>query len=618
MVNTEPKLTKLNSNIQQLRGIAVISVVLFHLNFNYAKTGFLGVDAFFVISGFLMAMIYGRISDFKTALNFLYKRSVRLLPAYWSTIVITSLATLIICLPHEIIISNRNIFWALGLMPNIGYWRDGGYFSSLNFRPLLHLWSLGVEFQFYLIFPLISKFANSNKKRLIVGIISLALYIFVNNFGVFFSVNPHFTLFDSTAFYMMPTRLWQFMVGIIAFEYSKKIKVKSPVPFRVFLTTIFLSCLLPFEILPRYVYLFTIPFSIICGIALLFSGIDKKESRRVGNFLEKIGKYSFSIYLVHFPIIFFLNYKPFGIKSNQISNFNQIVVLFFLLYLFTRILFLLVEKDYKVKFNLKILSLFAILTLVSSLVIIDGSNFYLSYKYKSDVLKISDAVVDQSEFRCGFVLFSNFNLFQALHPNSKVCPVGEKNYAEKYLLIGDSHANSIKNSFSDYLNKNQISLYLNVENEAISKRQVEGIVKAVDNYGFSKIIFHSLQGRADLVALQNLLIKLKNYDIKYYYILPVPTYDFSVPLEMFYRTRDGGKAIFSSREDYINQNILELSMVSNLHDKFGVNVLNTVDLFCDFSCRYFDEEGVYYFDSTHLTKYGSKLLLPFFIKIKSS
>jgi len=168
------------------------------------------------------------------------------------------------------------------------------------------------------------------------------------------------------------------------------------------------------------------------------------------------------------------------------------------------------------------------------------------------------------------------------------------------------------------LNKNQISLYLNVENEAISERQLDGITRAVDDYGFRKIIFHSLQGRADLIALQSLVAKLKNHDIKYYYILPIPTYQFSVPQEMFHRIFNESKAISISRKDYMNQNTLELSMVSNLHDKFGVNILNTLDLFCDISCRYFDEKGVYYFDSTHLTKYGSKLLLPLFIKIKSS
>ena len=86
----------LNTNIQQLRGVAVIAVVLFHLNFTYAKTGYLGVDTFFVISGFLMAMIYGDIQNAAVAKQFYFKRAVRLLPAYWFTIVTTFILTILI------------------------------------------------------------------------------------------------------------------------------------------------------------------------------------------------------------------------------------------------------------------------------------------------------------------------------------------------------------------------------------------------------------------------------------------------------------------------------------------------------------------------------------------
>jgi peptidoglycan/LPS O-acetylase OafA/YrhL len=146
--------SNLNVNIQQLRGIAVISVILFHLNLNYAKTGFLGVDTFFVISGFLMAMIY--------------KRAVRLLPAYWFTIISTTIITILICLPHEVATVNKHGIWAILFLPNVGFWADAEYWGGSQFRPFLHLWSLGVEFQFYLIYPVLSRYVDTNIKRILL------------------------------------------------------------------------------------------------------------------------------------------------------------------------------------------------------------------------------------------------------------------------------------------------------------------------------------------------------------------------------------------------------------------------------------------------------------------
>ena len=237
-----------------------------------------------------MAFLYGNTINLNNTKVFFYKRAVRLLPAYWITILATSTLALLLCLPHEVTTQYEHSFWSYFLLPNIGFWSDAEYWGGSQFRPLLHLWSLGVEFQFYLIYPIICKIFNTQFKRLILMSTSLLAYVVMNEISA------------KTAFYMMPTRLWQFLLGIIAFEFSRKIQIRQSS--RIFQILIFLLIVLvtlPLSISPQSVILITIPTTFIAAGALLVSNGSntKVKNGLIGRFLVWVGKYSFSIYLVH-------------------------------------------------------------------------------------------------------------------------------------------------------------------------------------------------------------------------------------------------------------------------------------------------------------------------------
>jgi peptidoglycan/LPS O-acetylase OafA/YrhL len=590
---------QLNLNIQQLRGIAVISVVLFHLNFVFAKTGYLGVDTFFVISGFLMAMLYGNSIDLKNTRVFFYKRAVRLLPAYWFTIIAATTLTLLLCLPHEVITQYKHSFWSYFLIPNIGFWNDAEYWGGSQFRPLLHLWSLGVEFQFYLIYPLICKFFNTQFKRFILMSTSLLAYIFVNEISA------------KTAFYMMPTRLWQFILGIIAFEFSRKINAKQTSRvFQILIFLLFVLLILPVNITPQSVILITIPTTFIAaGAALVSNDLNAKlKNSFIERFLVWIGKYSFSIYLVHFPIIVFLQYEPFGGTITGLNSLFDFILFLAVLVITSKITYLLFEKHARFNLSISRLILWSVLVLLLLTSFSAINPKLLENKFNATESQISYAWLDQSEDRCG----KTYKLF---HPKEAFCPIGDNSYANKYLLVGNSHTNSIKNTFAEFLNINEISLYVNSSNSEINDSQSDLIINQEDKNYFSKIIFHSRAGFSNIESLSSLIPKLNEIGIQTYYILPVPEYEFHVPKTMYNSTKNTTQFPFYDYAEYLNKNKNEIEAVSRLSKEYGLKILQTAKIFCNPNCEVSDSSGLFYFDSNHLTIHGSKKMIPIFKEI---
>ena len=546
-----------------------------------------------------MAMLYGNTINLNSTRIFFYKRAVRLLPAYWFTILTTSTLALLFCLPHEVTTQYKHSFWSYFLLPNIGFWSDAEYWGGSQFRPLLHLWSLGVEFQFYLIYPIVCKIFDTQLKRFILMSTSLLVYIFVNEISA------------KTAFYMMPTRLWQFLLGIIAFEFSKKINIKqSSRIFQILIFLLFILLILPVNITPQSVFLITIPTTFIAaGAALVSNSSDAKiENGFIERFLVWVGKYSFSIYLVHFPIIIFLQYEPFGGTITGVNSFFELILFLVLLVITSKITYLFFEKHTRYSLNTSKLVLWGSLSLLLVTSFSVSSPKIFEKKFDITESQISNAWLDQSDDRCGKV-------FKFFHPTEAFCPIGNSSYVNKYLLVGNSHTNSIKDIFAEYLNKNKISLYINSSNSAINDTQADMIFNQAKKIHFSKIIFHSRSDLSNIESLAKTLPKLNKMGIQSYYILPVPEYQFHVPKKMYESSKNNKQFPFYNYSQYINLNKNEINAVSRLSEKFGIKVLQTSKVFCDPICEVSDSLGLFYFDSNHLTIHGSKKMIPMFKEI---
>lgn len=195
-------------DIQIFRALAVSLVLLFHLGIPGFNSGFLGVDIFFVISGYLMQKLHRSDHGFA---GFYARRARRLLPAYFATVLATGIAAFFITLPMDFAQVTEQMLFSVPFSSNIGFWLHNSYFHKAHFNPLLHLWSLGVEIQFYLLFPIIALICRDRRWLLILILLgSLALCL-----GLVM-ISP------KTAFFMMPARLWQFALGMLAANWLRK------------------------------------------------------------------------------------------------------------------------------------------------------------------------------------------------------------------------------------------------------------------------------------------------------------------------------------------------------------------------------------------------------------
>lgn len=293
--------SKFRTDVQALRGIAVLLVLFYHANIpglDYA--GYLGVDLFFVISGFL---ITGIIRDGMNAgnfsfLNFYFRRAKRLLPAAFVV-----LAFVVICAPlvlSEIALSDlrEQVIGSLLFVANFVLWDQTGYFAAAaETKPLLHFWSLAVEEQYYFLMPLLLFLAPRKSWFLVVSAISVA------SFALSVYLAPRY---PDAAFFLPVTRVWELGLGSMAALANFQFKSKR---------------WLSVARLPAIALLLGIPFFptglphpgldalLVCGatlVIILGHNQSPLENSLPIKAIARVGDISYSLYLVHWPVLVFM------------------------------------------------------------------------------------------------------------------------------------------------------------------------------------------------------------------------------------------------------------------------------------------------------------------------
>ena len=347
--------------IDGLRAIAVLGVIFYHAEIIFngnqiISGGFLGVDIFFVISGYLITSII--IDEYKETKNFSYtnfyvRRAKRLMPALLVVIFFTTFLAYIYLLPAQYEEYYKSIISSIFFTSNFFFHYSGQEYGEniLSSAPLLHTWSLGIEEQFYILYPIvlifILKFFKKDIKSLfVIGILSSI------SFTVIVGVDH-----QSFNFYMLPSRIWELLCGGIIVIWKRGNVNLFFSKYEKFLSTLGLLLILfsfvYFNDVNKHPSYYTILPVLGCSILLM----NNKSSNYINSILSismlrKIGLISYSLYLWHHPVLSFG--KITGITGLDNENLFVKILLILLSIIVASISFNFVEKIFRKKMNIPI------------------------------------------------------------------------------------------------------------------------------------------------------------------------------------------------------------------------------------------------------------------------
>jgi peptidoglycan/LPS O-acetylase OafA/YrhL len=603
---------KFNSTINSLRGLSILSVLFFHIEISLFKGGFIGVDVFFVISGYLISKsIIPEIENNKFHFKeYLIRRLRRVLPSYFLIVLVSFIIISLIFIETHYYYSLKETFYSFFLFQNFYYWDQSGYFGLENlYKPLLNTWSLAIEFQFYFLYPIIFWIFRNKIILLIIFSLILSIIFLDRNFSYF----------------LLPTRFFEFGVGIIVFYFERISKVnfspkKSNFFFIFGIILILISiCYLDGE-KPFPGFYALIP-CFGAGLLIFFSRTANNRILIDNRFLNFFGNISYSLYLIHWPLIIFYKYNLLKINLNL---FDQLLITFssiFLAYLNTyyfEIFF------YKIKKSNKVLS-FKKISIIYTIFFIFISSLYLkTYTLKSNSVENlqTNLLVNSNEEETELIFKDNkfgkiliignshgLELFRSLISNKFY----KENFQIKYIEFGDD-CYDIFTSRDNYLKKIEISIskifnFGTQQNCTNNMLELEnsGLLKSADT-----IILANRYRKSSIKNISFFIKKIQNENNKIILINNNPRFiDPPTLIELNKSlTPDEINKKFYKYQDMKIKNLNKI--LQKISETEKITYYNKYNLICNQvtkSCEVVSKNGkLLFFDLDHLNKKGQKKL----------
>jgi len=627
---------KFRNDINFLRALAVILVVLFHFNVPGFGAGFIGVDIFFVISGYLMTSIIvsGHDNNSFSFLKFYISRTQRIVPALIILCIVLLLLGWFILLPSEYKSLSKQSIASLSFISNFYYFFEAGYFdSSSHEKLLLHTWSLSVEWQFYLIYPILISLIYKCLGRPYIRYILTLLIIISFSSAVYASSHS-----PSASFYLLFSRFWELAFGGVLFFFKSNKKIKCYLEY--FGLTLIISALYFISIGTNWPsWLTIIP---ILGTGLIILPAQGSSVIMSNYLIQIIGKSSYSIYLWHWPTVVILH--RLELLDNNYFIISGIIISSFLGALSYR----LIEIPSLSLFRNKITPLSKKLGngyLFTILIIIVSCNIYI-YISEGIPQRVSDEVNIADRERHNSITNQTNDIVKAKESALK----------SNTILIGDSFASAISEAFKhsvpkdlestliirrgcptvynaeqkDQLLTQKCSTFTNTFIDLLTEPSTNNgkTIVIVNSYGYwtNKRIYFVNQGNAiPTPSTENLFIK--NFvetscrlqeKHKVYIVLPIPKYSKNVPTELASKLMlfKWNKDLYQDKEHYKLENKLANHAAHVARETCGIKLLDPTEYLCEDNKCFSSYKGrPLYYDDAHLSRYGASFLEPMFNSI---
>lgn len=584
------------NDIQGLRAIAVLLVFFFHLSATSLPGGFIGVDMFFVISGFLVtSIVHAKINKGTFSVMDFYKSRIqRIVPAYLFMLLVVSIVVAFLFVNTDSFPFRRALLWSILFNSNNHFATLDTYFGTANNEnPLLHTWTLGVEMQFYFLLPMLLLFIR-NQKMLVLVLSSLIIGLCGYSTYHIFNGNA------ATMYFSLPSRMPEFLIGTLAAvlrlaDYNF-IKTRSNILSMVGLGIIALSVLLFTELTP-----FPGATALLPCLGTLLLLLSPNSSLNL--FLSKkpfvyIGEISYSIYLWHWPVMALLRYY----KSSYEFTFWEIIFVVILTILLSFVSYYFVEKKLRQARGATFLIPFITISgLTAAMVLLTPKiNF-----------KLNQLPVEFTSPSYG--LTSHGITFE------KVGEFGSKTSTSKeILLIGDSHALVMK-KYIDIIGKKNNIRFKAITNDTyptltgITKEDINN-TKYFEQYSNVMKYVDQEIPKADLIILQfaddgdkwqnalKTLLKTMREDQRLLVLSDFPSLDKN-PVKI---NRSIVKRPESGKEYKILKNVISSSMMNIINADKRVKYLDLSQSDV-FDHAPFYQDTLMYYDQRHLNEYGSKV-----------
>ncbi len=646
---------KFRKDINGLRAIAVIAVVLFHFNASWMPGGFAGVDVFFVISGFLMTgIIFRGIEQGNLSiLKFYVARANRIIPALALLCFVLLIFGWFYLTPLEYKTLNKHAASSVGFLSNFVYWTEVGYFDAASHEKwLLHTWSLSVEWQFYIIYPLVlvamSKFMSINTMKLVLVVGTVVGFIYCA-FATY--------RWPNASYYLFPARAWEMMIGGIAYLYPLALQEnRKKILEWIGLVLVGGSYFLVSANDPWPGYLAIFP---VVGSFLILQA-QRDDSFITSNVVsQKLGSWSYSIYLWHWPFvvtIYLFSLPDYYIYLGMVLS----VLLGFLSYKYVE----------KIKFRNNFSSVSNYFTskpiYMAGFIALSGCTLFIE----------SDAITDYRFSEDEYLMVK-----QQFHdPKNLVCNRAENQKSlgciygsgpVKAIIIGDSHAQTqgfvVGNKASSLTGGSALSIVLSGCPTIKNVYRVYNGVKKEPDYNCGKLVADAIDLAAEeypnipVIILNRTSFYIHGYNEKnrqwpsiptrfvdkvfaernkdyennitghmvdticdfsknnpVYLVKPIPEMMRNVPANLLrLSTLDkNNENVKIKYEEYNKRQSVAFQMQDRAVKQCGAKILDPIPYLCDSEYCYSNiNNKPLYFDDDHLSSYGSEVISPMYDEV---